>query len=101
LGTGLTDHKGAVDHLLPLMNSAPALESTKLDQIAALPLGGRVKLNAWDDRVELIKMTPVSMTTAREKMPLEVTPFSPRLTRFAAIVRATATSDATNPTPND
>ena len=45
------------------MNSAPALEPAKLDQIAALPLGGRVKLNAWDDRVELIKMTPVTMTS--------------------------------------
>jgi hypothetical protein len=83
LGTGLTDHKGMVDHLLALMNSAPALEPNKLDQIAALPLGGRVKLNAWDDRVELIKMTPEAMSSAREKMPLEVTPFFPRLTRYA------------------
>ena len=45
LGTSLTDRKGAVDHLVALMNSAPALDPTKLDQIAALPLGGRVKLN--------------------------------------------------------
>src|SRR5581483_1951136 len=101
LGTGLTDHKGAVDHLVALMNSAPALEPTKLDQIAALPLGGRVRLNAWDDRVELIKMTPVSLTTAREKMPLEVTPFFPRLTRSGAIVRATATANAANPAPSN
>ena len=98
LGTGLTDHKGAVDHLLPLMNSAPALEATKLDQIAALPLGGRVKLNAWDDRLELIKLTPVTVTTAREKMPLEVTPFFPRLTR-SGVVNPTATANGANPTP--
>ncbi len=101
LGTSLTDQKGAVDHLLPLMNSAPALDPTKLDQTAALPLGGRVKLDPWDDRVELIKMTPANMTTAREKMPLEVTPFFPRLTRFGALVRATATADATKPAPNN
>jgi len=101
LGTGLTDHKGAVDHLVALMNSAPALEPTKLDQVAALPLGGRVKLNPWDDRVELIKVTPMAITAAREKMPLEVTPFFPRLTRSGAIVGATATADATNPTPNN
>jgi hypothetical protein len=101
LGTSLADHKGAVDHLLPLMNSAPALEPTKLDQVAALPLGGRVKVNAWDDRVELIKMTPMAMTTAREKMPLEVTPFFPRLTRSGAIDKATASADAINPAPNN
>ena len=100
LGTGLTDHNGAVDHLVALMNSAPALEPTKLDQVAALPLGGRVKLNAWDDRVELIKMAPVTMTTAREKMPLEVTPFFPRLTRSGASIKAT-TANAASPDPSN
>jgi hypothetical protein len=100
LGTSLTDHKGTVDHLVALMNSAPALEPTKLDQVAALPLGGRIKLNAWDDRVELIKMTPMTMTTAREKMPLEVTPFFPRLTRSAGSVKAT-TANAANPDPSN
>jgi hypothetical protein len=34
-----------------LMNSAPALDPNQLDQIAALPLGGRVKLNPWDDQL--------------------------------------------------
>jgi len=62
-----------------LMNSAPALDPDKLDQIAALPLGGRVKLNPWDDHAELIKTTPVAITSARGKMPLEVTPFFPGL----------------------
>ena len=42
-----------------LINSAPTLDIDKLDQIAALPLGGRVKVNVWDDRVELIKSEPV------------------------------------------
>ena len=101
LGTGLTDRKGTVDHLVALMNSAPALEPEKLDQIAALPLGGRVKLSAWDDHVELIKMTPVAMITAREKMPLEVTPFFPRLTRYGAIVDQTAPGNATQSAPSN
>jgi hypothetical protein len=101
LGTGLTDHKGTVDHLVALMNSGPALEPTKLDQIAALPLGGRVKLNAWDDRVEMIKMTPMTMITAREKMPLEVTPFFPRLTRYGAIVDQTAPGNAAKSAPSN
>ena len=65
-----------------LMTSAPALDPNKLDQIPALPLGGRVKLNPWDDQVEMIKTAPVAITSARDKMPFEVTPFFPRLTRY-------------------
>jgi hypothetical protein len=84
-----------------LMNSAPALDPNKLDQIAALPLGGRVKLNAWDDHVELIKTMPVTVSSAHYKMPLEVTPFFPRLTRSRAVVKPTATANAANPTPNN
>ncbi|HKC01064.1 MAG TPA: M48 family metalloprotease [Terriglobales bacterium] len=94
LGTGFTNHKGAVDRMMVLMNSAPALDPDKLDQIAALPLGGRVKLNAWDDHAELIKTTPVAITSARGKMPLEVSPFFPRLTRYGAVVNPTATANA-------
>jgi hypothetical protein len=51
--------------------------------------------------VELIKMAPAAMTSAREKMPLEVTPFFPRLTRSGAIVDATAAANATNPAPTN
>ena len=101
LGTGFTNRKGVMDRMAVLMNSAPALDPTKLDQIAALPLGARVKLNAWDDHVELIKTTPVAITSARHKMPLEVTPFFPRLTRSGAVVNPTATANAANPTPRN
>jgi hypothetical protein len=100
LGTGFTDRKGAMNRMLALMNSAPALDPNKLDQIAALPLGGRVKLNPWDDHVELIKTMPVAITSARHKMPLEVTPFFPWLTRSGAVVNPTATASAANPTPS-
>ncbi len=64
------------------MTAAPALDPNKLDQIAALPLGGRVKLNPWDDHVEMIKTAPVAITSSRDKMPFEVTPFFPRLNSF-------------------
>src|SRR5260370_10685329 len=84
-----------------LMNSAPALDPDKLDQIAALPLGGRVKLNAWDNHVELIKTTPVAITSGRGKMPLAVTPFFPRLTRYGAGVSPTASVNAANPIPSN
>jgi hypothetical protein len=101
LGTGFTDRKGAVDRMMVLMNSAPALDPDKLDQIAALPLGGRVKLNAWDDHAELIKTTPLAVTSARGKMPLEVTPFFPRLTRSGEVVNPTAAVNAANPIPSN
>jgi peptidase M48-like protein len=100
LGDGFT-HKGAVDRMVVLMNSAPALDPTKLSQIAALPLGGRVKLNGWDDHAELTKTTPAAVTSARGKMPLEVTPFFPRLTRYGALVNATGPANAANPIPNN
>jgi hypothetical protein len=64
-----------------LLNSAPQLEKPRIDQIAALPLGGRVRLDPWSNRVELLKTNPVAVLSAQEKMPFEVTPFLPYLTR--------------------
>jgi Peptidase family M48 len=101
LGTSFTDHKGGIDHMVALMNSAPALEPDKLDQIAALPLGGHVQLNPWNDHLELIKTMPVPISSARRKMPLEVTPFFPRLTRSGAPVTSTATINVADPTPKN
>jgi Peptidase family M48 len=69
-----------------LLNSAPQLETRRVDQIAALPLGGRVRLDPWSNRVELLKAKPVALLSAREKMPFEVTPFFPYLTRLQAVV---------------
>jgi hypothetical protein len=84
LGNSLADGKGGIERMAALMTTAPALDPNKLDQIPALPLGGRVKLNPWDDHVELIKTSPVAITSARDKMPFEVTPFFPRLTRYGS-----------------
>ena len=52
--------------------------------IAALPIGGRVKLDPWNDKLEMIKSKPIGTVAEREKMPFEVTPFMPYLTRFGA-----------------
>ena len=65
-----------------LLALGPTLQPDKLDQIAALPIGGRLKVNPWDDRVELLKAKPVALSSAREKMPFEVTPFLPFLVRY-------------------
>ena len=67
-----------------LMEASPALEEKRLDQIAALPLGGRLKVDPWTDRVELSKAKPVALTSAREKMEFEITPIFPYLTRLSA-----------------
>jgi hypothetical protein len=65
-----------------LAGTGPALQPDKVDQISALPIGARVKLDPWSDRVELLKSKPVALLSAREKMPFEVTPFMPFLTRY-------------------
>jgi hypothetical protein len=94
LGDGLTDKKGRVTRMVSLMNSAPALDHDKLDQASALPLGGRIKVNAWDGRAELVKTKPQVITSARNKMPLGVTPFFPHLTRYHGIANPTTASAA-------
>src|SRR5438270_7567630 len=95
---------GSVSRLSALATQGPALDNNKLDQIAALPLGGRVKINPWDDKAEMVKTAPVAITSARDKMPFEVTPFFPRLARFganaAAPTAAPTTSAATSNTGN-
>jgi len=65
-----------------LTHSAPQLQSDKLDPIAALPIGARIKLDPWSDSVDLSKAKPVPLVSARGKMPFEVTPFTPYLTRY-------------------
>jgi hypothetical protein len=96
LGNPLAEN-GSVTRLSALSTMGPALDNSKLDQIAALPLGGRVKINPWDDKAEMVKTAPVAITSARDKMPFEVTPFFPRLTRYGANVPAAApTTTASN-----
>jgi hypothetical protein len=72
---------GHQSRLGELKQSAPQLAMTRTDQIAALPLGARIQLNPWTDRIDLMKTTPVSILSAREKLPFEVTPFYPYLQR--------------------
>jgi len=66
-----------------LMQAAPALQPNEKTQIAALPLGSRLKLDPWTAGVSLMKSRPISLLSARDKMPFEVTPLVPYLTRYA------------------
>lgn len=77
-----------------LVESAPQLQPEKIDQIAALPIGARIKLDPWDDEVSLLKSKPVPLYSAREKMPFEVTPFMPYLTRYQKPAAATNPADS-------
>jgi hypothetical protein len=81
LGDGLAQGKSM--RMSTLLTSAPKIDAGRTDQIAALPLGGRIKLDPWSDQVELSKAKPVPLTSAREKMPFELTPFFPYLTRIS------------------
>jgi Peptidase family M48 len=82
LGNAVASPRGI--RMSALLTSAPTLDNNRLDQIAALPLGGRIKVDPWSDRVELSKAKSVALNSAREKMPFEVTPFFPYLTRISA-----------------
>ncbi len=98
LGNSLTNDKGQVLRFPTLASSGPELKSDKLDQIAALPLGGRLKVNPWDNQVEMVKAAPVTIVSARDKMPFEVTPFFPHLSRMENR-NAVATTTAANQAP--
>jgi hypothetical protein len=82
LGNSFVNHRGQLIRMAALASSGPELKADKLDQIAALPLGGRLKVNPWDDQVELVKAAPVTIISVRDKMPFQVTPFFPHLSRM-------------------
>ncbi len=68
--------------LEPVATEAPKLEN-KVDQIAALSLGTRVNLNPWSNQIEMMSSKRVTLLSPADKMPLEVTPFFPYLTRLS------------------
>jgi len=49
--------------------------------IAALPLGGRIKVDPGNDQLRMLKSKPVGTLAESEKMPFELTPFVLYLTR--------------------
>jgi hypothetical protein len=58
------------------------LQMDRLDQTAALPLGSRIAVDPWSDRIAMLKRQPVRPLTVSEKMPFEVSPFFPYLKRM-------------------
>ena len=90
---------GDATKMSSLMTSSPAFDPKKVDQVSALPLGGRVKVDPWNDRLELIKTKPVSITAVSDKLPFEVTPFFLFLTRYGTAAPDKATPAASSATP--
>jgi hypothetical protein len=96
----LGDKVATIAEIKTAVAPAANAETKKNPQmIAALPIGGRVKLDVWFDRLELIKSKPVGTVAEREKMPFEVTPFMPYLTRYNAEAKPTNASTGDTKAP--
>jgi hypothetical protein len=84
LGNGLTDGNRKMIRMEKfrmekLTGGAPTLSPKKVDQIAALPLGSRIQVNAWDGTVSFTTRKATALMDATEKMPFRVTPMIPYL----------------------
>jgi hypothetical protein len=80
LGNQLTGGDGLV-LMQQLATTGPALDNQKLDQIAALPLGSRIRVDPWTNRITLMPAKPVALLSPRDKLPFEITPFVIPLSR--------------------
>jgi hypothetical protein len=85
------------EEIQALETLAPELEPRNVRQIAALPLGSRVKVDPWNDRISLMKSQPVGLLSAREKMPFELAPFFPHLERQGAAAASAGTLELMSP----
>jgi Peptidase family M48 len=65
-----------------LAKSPKLLKMDQRDQVAALPLGSRIKVDPWSDRIQMQKSKLPPLETASEKRPFEVSPFFPYLKRL-------------------
>jgi Peptidase family M48 len=65
-----------------ISSAASAQQARKTaNATVALPLGGRIKVEPWDDRLLLLKAQPEASIAEYEKMPFEMAPFMVYLTR--------------------
>ena len=67
-----------------LASAVPSSDSEampKASVVAALPLGGRIKVDPWNDQLRMLKSRPVGTVAETEKMPFQITPFLFYLTR--------------------
>jgi hypothetical protein len=98
LGDSMLDSTGQ-PWLIAVQKRAPKLDQDKLDQIAALPLGSRLRTDAWDDKVYTLKTTAPVLLNARDKMPFEVTPVYYKLARYDQAQSAAGAEPSTQQQP--
>ncbi|HXN97126.1 MAG TPA: M48 family metalloprotease [Candidatus Acidoferrales bacterium] len=67
--------------LSAVFSAQPSDEKPAANVIAALPLGGRIKIEPWNDHLQMLKSKPAGTLAESEKMQFEVTPFVLYLTR--------------------
>jgi hypothetical protein len=99
LGNRMSDTKKDL-RLAGLMDASPELKVRDKNQISALPLGSRIKMDPWSDQLKMIKAQSIVLATAKEKLPFQVTPFMLHLTRedWGSTAAPTQASGETAPT---
>jgi hypothetical protein len=83
-----------------LMEMSPELQVRNPQQVAALPLGSRVRMNPWNDQLYMMKSHNIALMSAKEKLPFEITPFILHLTREPNVVPAPNGSAPTSANEN-
>ena len=74
VATGLTNTTAA-----PTAEASAAKPAGNV--VAALPLGGRIKVEPWNNQLHMLKSKPVGTVAENEVTPFEITPFVLYLTR--------------------
>jgi hypothetical protein len=82
LGNGLTERNKKLVRMSALINAAPALSPKNLSQVAVLPLGSRLQVNAFDGSVAFATRRAVPLMDASEKLPFRVTRVIPYLKNY-------------------
>jgi len=94
----ISGHLGnRVPQIGEVKSTAAADPKQNPQKIAALPIGGRVKIDPWNDHLDLLKSKPVGTVAEREKMPFEVTPFMPYLMRYGTETSKPVAASTTAP----
>jgi hypothetical protein len=80
-----------------LVAKAPKLDMANVRQIAALPLGSRIRVDSWNDSVELLNSKPVAVLSPSDKMALELTPVFFRLRPYGMAAPIPVSTGAASP----
>ncbi len=83
--------------LSALVSKAPKLDMANVRQIAALPLGSRLRVDSWNDSVEQLNAKPVAVLSPSDKMPFELTPVFFRLRHYGQAATIPASTGAASP----